>query len=185
MNALRTVMLASGLPRYLFPTVLQAVLFCLNLTPPPKHDDSFLDEDGILSREEVYSGHIPDGSPLRVLGCLAIPYTAGRFGDDDKAFAPRSDGEWVLIGYASCSLDITGYILYEMHSGRQATFDLGSVKFVEDVFPYHKDAPRHANDLSVHLSPEGFDGLGRRPRDVHHTQFLPASLAGGGRCLRV
>ena len=180
MNALRTVMLASGLPRYLFPTVLQAVLFCLNLTPPPKDDDSFLDEDGILSREEVYSGHIPDGSPLRVLGCLAIPYTAGRFGDDDKAFAPRSDGEWVLIGYASCSLDITGYILYEMHSGRQATFDLGSVKFVEDVFPYHKDAPRHANDLSVHLSPEGFDGLGRRPRDVHHTQFLPASLAGGG-----
>ena len=55
--------------------------------------------------------------------------------DDGKAFAPRSDGEWVLIGYASCSLDITGYILYEMHSGRQATFDLGSVKFVEDVFP--------------------------------------------------
>jgi hypothetical protein len=59
MNALRTVMLASGLPRYLFPTVLQAVLFCLNLTPPPKDDDSFLDEDGILSREEVNSATYP------------------------------------------------------------------------------------------------------------------------------
>ena len=83
-------MLASGLPRFLWPIVLSACVFCCNLHPR---------KDELHSKEEMFSGCVPDVSPLRVIGCLAFPHTSDRFGSVDKTFTPRSTGEWVLVGY--------------------------------------------------------------------------------------
>ena len=54
-NTLRAVMLASGLPRFLWPIVLSACVFCCNLYPR---------KDELHSKEEVFSGCVPDVSPL-------------------------------------------------------------------------------------------------------------------------
>ena len=44
-NTLRAVMLASGLPRFLWPIVLSACVFCCNLYPR---------KEELLSKEEIF-----------------------------------------------------------------------------------------------------------------------------------
>jgi hypothetical protein len=124
----------------------------------------------------MFSGCVPDVSPLRVIGCLAIPHTADRFGTVDKTFTPRSTGEWVLVGYTSLSLDITGYILYDRVSGRTAPFDLGAVKFSELIFPCHSTSNKHIDELELDLDENSRDGLGRLRVAPHHS---PSHVAGG------
>jgi hypothetical protein len=165
-STLRAVMLASGLPRFCGQFVLSACVFCCNLYPR---------KDELHSKEEMFSGCIPDVSPLRVIGCLALPHTADRFGSVDKSFTPRSTGEWLLAGYSGLSIDITGYILYDRVSGRTASFDLGAVKFSELVFPCHS-ASKHVDDLELDLDENSRDGLGRLRVASHHS---PSHVAGG------
>ena len=160
-------MLASGLPRFLWPIVLSACVFCCNLYPR---------KDELHSKEEMFSGCVPDVSPLRVIGCLAFPHTADRFGSVDKTFTPRSTGEWVLAGYTGLSLDITGYILHDRISGRTASFDLGAVKFSELVFPCLGAASKHIDDLELDLDENFRDGMGR----LHTAPHSPSHVAGGG-----
>ena len=170
MESFRCAFLFSGLPRKYWVYLLPAIEFTLNLQPF---------EDAHISRFQQLTKFRPDGSPLRVIGCAAYPKTFGRVGPDDKSFAPRIAGNWVLLGYTGVSLDIDGYACLEMSSGKILNFNLWDVKFDESVLPFKAGALNHTDDLDVELDARGLDALGRPPDlapfDEADPELLPAA----------